>query len=55
MDVYERLQRGDLMQASVVMASFVYDAATRDAMMPRKPLPKEEPQAAKTPAAESPR
>ncbi len=41
MDVYERLQREDLMQASVVMACFVYDAAMRDAMMPRKPLPKE--------------
>ena len=43
MDVYERLQREDLMQASVVMACFVYDAAMRDGMMPRKPLPKDEP------------
>ena len=43
MDVYERLQREDLMQASVVMACFVYQAAMRDAMMPRKPLPKEPP------------
>ena len=43
MDVYERLVREDLMQASVVMACFVYDAAERPAMMPRKPLPKEEP------------
>ena len=40
MDVYERLQREDLMQASVVMACFVYDAATRDGMIPRKPMPK---------------
>jgi hypothetical protein len=31
------------MQASVVMASFVYEAAMRDAMFPRKPVPKEEP------------
>jgi len=43
MDVYERLQRPDLMQASVVIACFVYDAAMRDAMLPRKPMPKEPP------------
>jgi carboxypeptidase Q len=43
MDVYERLQKEDLMQASVVIACFVYDAAMRDAMMPRKPMPKEQP------------
>ena len=43
MDVYERLQKSDLMQASVVIASFVYDAAMRDAMLPRKPMPKEPP------------
>ena len=30
----------DLKQASVVLASFVYHAAMRDAMLPRKPLPK---------------
>jgi carboxypeptidase Q len=42
-DVYERLQREDLMQASVVMACFVYHAAMRDGMMPRKPMPKDEP------------
>jgi Zn-dependent M28 family amino/carboxypeptidase len=41
MDVYERLQREDLMQASVVLASFLYDAAMRDEMLPRKPLPKD--------------
>ena len=40
MDVYERLVREDLMQASVVIAGFVYDAAMRDTMLPRKPLPK---------------
>jgi hypothetical protein len=27
------------MQASVVLASFLYDAASRPAMLPRKPLP----------------
>jgi carboxypeptidase Q len=40
-DVYERLGRDDLMQASVVVATFVYHAAMRDRMMPRKPLPPE--------------
>jgi carboxypeptidase Q len=40
MDTYERLQRDDLMQASAVMASFVYNAAMRDQMFPRKPLAK---------------
>jgi Zn-dependent M28 family amino/carboxypeptidase len=30
---------GDLMQAAAVMATAVYHAATRDQMMPRKPLP----------------
>jgi hypothetical protein len=49
MDVYERLQREDLMQAAVVMACFVYDAAERSAEMPRKPLPKERPAPTPTP------
>ncbi len=43
MDVFERLQKADLMQASVVMAAFVYQAAMRDAILPRKPMPKYEP------------
>jgi hypothetical protein len=38
MDVYDRAQRDDLIQASIIMASFLYDAANRDEMMPRKPL-----------------
>jgi carboxypeptidase Q len=40
-DVYERLQREDLMQASVVLATFVWQAASRDANLPRKPMPRE--------------
>jgi len=40
-DVFDRLQREDLMQASVVIATFVYNAAMRDDPLPRKPLPKE--------------
>jgi hypothetical protein len=40
MDVYERVPRADLMQAAAIMASFVYNAATRQEMLPRKPAPK---------------
>jgi carboxypeptidase Q len=43
MDVYERLQKNDLEQAAVIIAAFAYNAATRDAMLPRKPLPTGEP------------
>ncbi len=39
MDVYDHLIIEDLMQASVVMAAFVYNAAMRDEPLPRKPLP----------------
>ena len=38
-DTYDRLIADDLKQASVVVASFVYDAAMRDQKLPRKPLP----------------
>jgi carboxypeptidase Q len=41
-DVYERLSEPDLEQAAVVLATFVYDAAMRDQMMPRKPMPQPE-------------
>ena len=54
MDVYERLVKEDLMQASVVIACFVYNAAMRDAMLPRKPLPKDEPAPQATPGAKGP-
>ncbi|HEV8038884.1 MAG TPA: M20/M25/M40 family metallo-hydrolase [Bryobacteraceae bacterium] len=40
MDVYDHAIAGDLMQCSAVIASVVYDAATRKEMLPRKPLPK---------------
>jgi carboxypeptidase Q len=43
MDVYDHTQAGDLMQAAAVMATVVYDAATRAEMMPRKPLPEPRP------------
>ena len=43
MDVYDRLQHGDLMQAAAIIASFVYNTAKREEMLPRKPLPKPQP------------
>ena len=45
MDVYDRLQREDLMQAAVVIATFAYTAANRDEPLPRKPLPPVAPRA----------
>jgi carboxypeptidase Q len=37
-DVYDRAQPEDLIQASVILASFLYNAAARDELLPRKPL-----------------
>ena len=48
MDTYDRLQREDLMQAAVVVATFAWQAAMRDERLPRKPLP---PTTAAAPAA----
>jgi len=39
MDTYERLQPEDLAQAAFVETIFVYNAAMRDQMLPRKPFP----------------
>jgi carboxypeptidase Q len=39
MDTYERLQPADLKQIAVVEAIFVYNAAMREQMIPRKPWP----------------
>ena len=41
-DVVERLQVSDLKQIATVEAIFVYNAAQRDQMLPRKPLPRPE-------------
>lgn len=41
-DTYERLQAADLKQIATVEAIFVYNAAQRDQMLPRKPLPNPE-------------
>jgi hypothetical protein len=40
MDVYDRIVRADVMQSAVIIASFVYHTAMRDALLPRKPMPK---------------
>jgi len=42
MDTYERLQPNDLAQAAFVEAIFVYNAAMRDQMLPRKAFPRPE-------------
>ena len=52
LDVYDHVVPADLMQASAILASFVYDAATRPDMLPRKPRPKPLPKPpGETPAA----
>ena len=43
MDVLDRIQPGDLMQASAIIASFVYHAANRPEPLPRKPMPDPQP------------
>jgi hypothetical protein len=40
MDTWDHAVPADLMQASAVIASLVYDAANRPEMLPRRPLPK---------------
>jgi hypothetical protein len=39
LDVYDRVSRKDLMQSAVVLATFLYETATRPEPLPRKPLP----------------
>jgi len=41
MDVFERLQPGDLKQMAVIVAAFAYQAAERDQLLPRKSIEKE--------------
>jgi hypothetical protein len=40
MDVYDRVQRDDMVQQATVIAVFAYNAAMRDEKLPRKSLPK---------------
>ncbi len=39
MDVYDRVQEEDVKQAAILMAAFAYNAAMREGLFPRKPLP----------------
>ena len=43
MDVYDHLLEDDLKQIATIVAAFVYNAAQRDAKLPRKELPKPRP------------
>jgi Zn-dependent M28 family amino/carboxypeptidase len=47
MDVYDRIQKSDVMQMSAVVASLVYHTANREERLPRKPLPKAQPAASR--------
>jgi carboxypeptidase Q len=53
LDTFDRLQKADLMQAAVVMATFAYDAAMRPQRLPRRPLPRDVP-ASPAPAPPTP-
>jgi len=44
MDLYDRVQKGDLMQAAAIEAAFAYHTAMRAEMMPRAPMPKPRPE-----------
>lgn len=44
LDDVDHVRREDLIQASVILASFVYHAAMRDDPMPRKPMPQKPPE-----------
>jgi hypothetical protein len=52
MDVFDRIQAQDLMKNAVIIASFVYHAANRDTVLPRKALPR--PRAPQTAPAAAP-
>ena len=39
MDLVDRVQRDDVLQMAVVVATFAYNSAMRDEKLPRKPLP----------------
>lgn len=43
MDVYDRVQRDDMVQQATVIAVFAYNAAMRDEKLPRKALPRPQP------------
>jgi carboxypeptidase Q len=54
-DLYERVNPQDCMKNAVILASFVYHAANRAEMLPRKPVPAPQPAAAPPAGAAAPR
>lgn len=38
-DTYDHLNPDDLKKSAVILASFIWHAANRDELMPRKPMP----------------
>ena len=44
-DTYDRVQKDDVMQSSMIEAWFAYNAATREEMLPRIPTPAPDPNA----------
>ena len=44
-DTYDRVQKADVMQSSMIEAWFAYNAATRADMLPRIPTPAPDPNA----------
>lgn len=44
LDTYDHIQPKDMMQASTIMAAFLYNAAMRPEPLPRKPLPQAPPE-----------
>lgn len=42
LDTFDHVDRESLVQASVVLATFLHHAANRDELLPRKPLPRDE-------------
>ena len=45
-DTYDHLVRDDLVQSATVLATFLWHTANRDEMLPRKPMPRPEAEAA---------
>lgn len=54
MDSYDHVSEPDLKQAATIVAAFVYLAANRPDMLPRKPLPPPRPAPSVTPSQRSP-
>jgi hypothetical protein len=51
LDTYERLRREDLVQASIVLATFLWQTAEREELLPRKPMPQAPARPAERPAS----